>query len=625
MMNKSTVFALPVLASAFVALSPQAQAQTRHTNIYPFVPYETSRIYSEVEKMSEDRNFLKNFDQMKQRGLLNGQTEEKPWGSTFWPLNRGLIADAYEDSMLSYYNPFQTFSWENNRNDYRNRKENFHNKIDELDSDELAKLAPSEKYDLLLGDKSFDLTNRLWKYMQAWGSMKEYGFLYSIDKVGGGSLSHAQMMLDNGWVDFSTNTPYSPAQALDAAIEARGGLAEHFGKKLVESGRASNLNSAIRSSIPTARAQADNYVIKRKNSRMATWEGICDGWSTAAGIMPRPRKAVSFRLPDGRELKFYPEDIKGLTSMLWANSTIQDGKFINDQGQNVGGGIIMQGLRCNDGDAAKDEFGRIYDHRPDAFSGKLEPRCVGVHPAIWHLGMVNILGLQKRSFIVERKVGAAVDNHPMWRYEMEMFNPYTGEYSNNLNAVKVRFDRSRDQFANYRNPNTRYLVGLKTSMIYLDWAKPVREERNSEEDDLDVTKTMFYDLELDASGNIIGGQWRSKEVGKGSNHNQPDFFWVVTKDWQGFFQETEQVWKDGRMQNLSAWRDLSTTPPADWKLAASGAHSFIYQQTHDYGWNEKCKIKNKDTNEIVEVACEYKINKPQPLVNVVNKLLELSR
>ena len=623
MIHKSTALAFPLLATAFMTVS--AQAQTRHTNIYPFVPYETSRIYGQVEKMAEDNNFVKNFDQIHRMGLLNGQTEEKPWGSTFWPLGRGLIADAYEDSTISYYNPFKVFSWETNRNDYRRRKENFHKKIDELDSDELAKLAPSEKYDLLLGDKSFDLTNRIWKYMQAWGSMKEYGFLYSLDKVGGGSISHAQMMVDNGWKDFNTNIPYSRTKALEVAADQRGGLAEHFAKKLMESGRASNFQNAISSSVAAARAQADNFVIKRKNTYMAVWEGICHGWATAAGNTPRPRKAVTFKLPDGRDLKFYPEDIKGLISMLWANSTVQDGKFIDDSGQNVGGGIIMQGLRCNDGDAAKDEFGRIYDHRPDAFSGKLEPRCVGVHPAIWHLGMVNIIGKQKRSFIVERKVGAAVDNHPMWRYEMEMFNPYTGEYSNSINNVKVRYDRNRDQFANFRNPDTRFLVGLKTSMVYLDWARPKREETNSEEDDLVVTKEMFYDLELDASGNIIGGQWRSKEVGKGSNHNQPDFFWVVTKDYQNFFQETTQVWKNGSMQNLTPWSDLSSAPPADWKIAASGAHSFIYQQTHDFGWNEKCTVENEDTGEIVEVACEFKINRPQPLTNVVNKLIELSR
>ena len=49
MINKSTALAFPLLASAIVTFS--AQAQTRHTNIYPFVPYETSHIYSQVEKM----------------------------------------------------------------------------------------------------------------------------------------------------------------------------------------------------------------------------------------------------------------------------------------------------------------------------------------------------------------------------------------------------------------------------------------------------------------------------------------------------------------------------------------------------------------------------------------------
>lgn len=620
---KSNLLALPALAATVMSFTATDAKAEKYTNIYPFVPYETSYINSEVEKLSEDSNFLKNFDKIHSMGLHKAKTKEKPWTSTFWPLNRGLIADAYDDSIF-YYNPFEVFSWETNRNKYRRRKENFHDKIKELDSDELAELAPSEKYDLLLGDDKFDLTNRLWKYMQAWGSMKEYGYLHSLDKVGGNTKAVQKMMLDNNWKN-PDGTPYTKEEALEQAIEQRGGLAEHYAKKMVAAGQAGSVLDALPQALQKAHSEKENFVIKRKNDFMATWEGICHGWSTAAGNMPRPRKAVSFRLKDGRDLKFYPEDIKGLVSLLWANSTIQDGKFLNDDGVNVGGGIIMQGMRCNDTDPAKDQWGRLYDHRPDFFSKKLEPRCVGVHPAIWHLGLVNVIGHQGRSFIVERKIEAAVDNHPMWKYDMDFFNPYTGSYSNNIGDVKVRYEKSKDQFSEFRNPETKFIVGVKTAMTYLDWERPKRKNTDSEEDDKEATKTMLYDLELDANGNIIGGQWRTKEVGKGSNHNQPDFFWVVTKDWRNYFGETTTIWKDGQQKQLPEWTDLSTTPPADWKLAAEGAHSFVYQQTHDFGWSERCEIKNEETGEVVKVACEYKINKPQPLVNVVNKLLELSQ
>lgn len=631
-----------VALSVLTVFSTQVHADREYPEIYPFVPVETEYIYSEVKRMAEETP-IKNFVKIHKEGLYQGKTKDKPWTSTFWPLNRGLIADSYSNSSLSYYNPFKVFSWTNNRNRYRDRKLNFHDKVDQLDSDDLAKLAPSEKYDLLLGDKSFDLTNRLWSYMQAWGSMKEYGYLHTIDKVGGESVARANELINLGWQNQEGN-PLTFDEAFVLAVQQRGGLAEFFAQKMVDAGEASNLQAALPAATEKALAERDNYVIKKKNTYMATWEGICHGWATAAGNLPRPRKAVTFKLPDGRDLKFYPEDIKGLISLMWANSTIQDGKFLNKEGKNIGGGIIMQGLRCNEKKPRKDEWGRYYDHRPDAFSKKLEPRCVGVHPAIWHLGLVNIIGKQGRSFIVERKIKAAVDNHPMWSYKMEYFNPYTGVYSEKLEDVYMPFSEKHDQFAKFRNPETRFIVGVKTEMVYLDWARPKRRDTNSEEDDCEVAKSMLYDLELDANGNIIGGQWRTTEVGKGGrsrrasrrsahartkerlNHNQPDFFWVVTKDWKPFFQEEQTVWINGATKQLEPWSDTSSVPPAEWKtLAKGGPHAFVYQQTHDYGWNEKCQLEHEDTHELVYVPCEYKINKPQPMIRVVNKLIELSQ
>src|SRR5690606_31512149 len=149
--------------------------------------------------------------------------------------------------------------------------------------------------------------------------------------------------------------------------------------------------------------------------------------------LPRPERTVHFRLPNGKYLKFYPSDIKGLASLMWAHSLIQDNLVIDDTGSVMPGsnaGVLSQGLRCNDKDAETDEWGRYYDSKPDPFADtdEIEPRCVGVHPAIWHLALVNIIGKQKRSFVVERKVTHEVDNHPMARYKFKYFEPFDGKY-----------------------------------------------------------------------------------------------------------------------------------------------------------------------------------------------------
>jgi hypothetical protein len=162
-------------------------------------------------------------------------------------------------------------------------------------------------------------------------------------------------------------------------------------------------------------------------------------------------------------------------------------------------------------------------------------------------------------------------------------------------------------------------------MTYLGWARPKRNPTDSEEDDKVEDKAMLYDLELDADGVIVGGQWRAVESGKPNRKNnigdfasnkQPDFFWVVTKDWKKWFQDVEDV---------EPWTDTKSAPPASWKDRAQGAHNFMYAKTHNFGWNERCKITHKKTKEIITVPCEYKESKPQPFINLVSKLIELSQ
>lgn len=626
-----------------------------YPEIYPFVPYETSKIHGDVKRLSEDDNYIKNIYDMHVAGLFAAKTHKKtetgeieefqPWMSTFWPLNKGLIADPTPSK--NPWNPLNirhTADWKHNYKKLKKRKRRVHSKINAKDrkgrwifgDKELKNLAASEKYDLLLGDTSFNLTTRLWTYMNKWGSKKENGFLSSFDVVGGKALDMAKNLVSQGQYE-------TVEDALPKAIELRGGLTEYFAEEMVKQGKYSSVIEALEEAKTKALSEAKNYAPKKKNSLMALWEGICHGWAVASGIVPRPRKSVTFTLPDGRKLTFLPDDLKALASLLWANSLIQDGKWnpLDENGNNltdnngekaITGGIIMQGLRCNEKRPKTDEWGRFYDAQPDAFSKKLEPRCVGVHPATWHMGLVNILGHQGRSFIVERKVKAAVDNNPMSSYKMEFFNPYTGDYG--TLAESVRPANEEDQFRDFRNPAVKMLVGVRTTMTYIRWDTPARRDHDKEEYDKPKDIEMMYDLELDAEGNIIGGQWRTTEVGKnflniGADHTQPDFFWTVTKHWRraGEVKEWNSKPYFEPLAGLSTWKsDQGEVPASDWLTAAQAAHAFEYKQTHDMGWNEKCEAVNtKKKGPIIEVPCEYKVNRPQPLLNVVNELIRLSR
>src|SRR5690606_28832577 len=145
------------------------------------------------------------------------------------------------------------------------------------------------------------------------------------------------------------NSPYfnfrNINEAMPKAIELQGGLAERIATEMVQRGQYRNYVEAMPVAINQAQREASNYVLQKKNSLMALWEGICHGWATAAGIVPRPIHTVDIRLPSGKNLRFYPSDLKGLASLLWANSLVQDTKFVDDEGNVSGGGIISEGDR----------------------------------------------------------------------------------------------------------------------------------------------------------------------------------------------------------------------------------------------------------------------------------------
>ncbi|MBD64917.1 MAG: hypothetical protein CME62_06900 [Halobacteriovoraceae bacterium] len=623
------------LTLAMMPLSSFAQqtVTVSYPAIYPFVPMDTQKIYDSVTTVSEDTRFERNFLEMNNRGLSRGQSKHQPWTSSYWPLSKGQIADPYEDSSLAYNLDIGWVAWKDNYKSLTKRREEDLPKVYSFDQEDLDKLAPSEKYDLLMGDMSFDLTKRVVQYMYDWGSKKENAFITKVWNTGEGSLDLAHQYVEN-------NSYNSIEDAFKNNDVLKNTLTAQYSLDLVRRKKYKSVEDAFSEALSMAQRADDNYVLEKKNSRMAAWEGICNGWSVAAGLVPRPRKIVSFDLPNGKKLNFYPEDIKGLVSLYYFNSLIQDpvpqGNIDFETKLPMVQGVVSAGLRCNLKRAKEDLWGRKYDHEPDPFYKKHEARCSGVHPAIWHLGIVNLIGKQKRNIIVERKVGAAVDNHPFYKYEFKFFNPNTGrgeydpldpESDDSFADVVVRAD-DEDQFKQFRHPKTKFIVGVEADMFYMNYRRPKRQELDSEEDDKVVEKEMYYDLELDANYNIIGGQWRAKKVGyaqereSGLKHTQPDFFWTVTKNYN------KDEWTKGWFENekgVEPWKDKTKLPPKSWLQNAQSYHSFNYLNKVEWNNAVSCRVKNKKTKKYKDVYCDMSTNRPQPYINVVNTLVELSK
>jgi hypothetical protein len=167
-------------------------------------------------------------------------------------------------------------------------------------------------------------------------------------------------------------------------------------------------------------------------------------------------------------------------------------------------------------------------------------------------------------------------------------------------------------------------VGVNMKLKYVDWEYPKLEKTNFPKDDKIVDLEFNYDLELDENDNIIGGQWRvGKKIGDsifgvGTTH-QPDFFWVVPKDWKNYFKG---------VAGLPAWDPTSGDPaPAEYKTAALGAHGFVYEESKFFfGVSPKCPVmpvSGDGPSKMVD--CSFRYPKPQPLINLVDQLVELSR
>lgn len=216
------------------------------------------------------------------------------------------------------------------------------------------------------------------------------------------------------------------------------------------------------------------------NQRTEPWEGSCDGWSYAAFNEAPPVRAVKVRSLSGQLITFYPSDIRALLTLLYSNYEVSS----------FGG-------KCLSKNPKVDAQGRVIDKD-----------CRDTSPADFHTVLVNQVGINKRSFSVDTDYGKEVWNQPVKSFRLKYFNPQTLRY--HAHGYKARVDKarfSRDIFAAHRSANGRYIVGVDLVVEYQMEAFPKVAHRLPPSHDKSVSQNYRYDLELDAAGNIIGGEW----------------------------------------------------------------------------------------------------------------------
>lgn len=216
------------------------------------------------------------------------------------------------------------------------------------------------------------------------------------------------------------------------------------------------------------------------------WNGICHGVSPASLNHAEP-KPVTLTNADGVKVTFYSADVKALLAYYYAK--------VSDSN------VIQVGKRC---------FVGARVPIANRTSG-----CMDVNPGAMHIIMANKLGISKTGYIADMDRYRQVWNHAAVKFESKILGTTALSRNSVSTAVKRVKVRSKVVYAATIDPEV-------TPVISTDMAKY-------------DTRTYTYILELNSKGEIVGGEWISKD--------RPDFMWIKEKDdFKGYWEGLNSVY-----------------------------------------------------------------------------------
>ena len=216
---------------------------------------------------------------------------------------------------------------------------------------------------------------------------------------------------------------------------------------------------------------------KKWEGKVPTWIGICNGWSLASVFVPAPRKPVVTKGPNGQTVKFYPDDIKALASLVY-----------NEYQEEAH--IYRIGNRCSD----KKYDSKVRSKKSD---------CRDINPMSMHLALTRYFA-QGGILIADVDPGVEIWNNPVAGF-----------------SIKYESVKSLPADYKYAAANAKKIIHVETIMTYTDEIDPKESELTVKElQEAMTTMKLSYTLELDEDLKIVGGEWDL-----GSEH--PDFLWYT--------------------------------------------------------------------------------------------------
>ncbi len=228
--------------------------------------------------------------------------------------------------------------------------------------------------------------------------------------------------------------------------------------------------------------RASAWEREKHSSKDVSWAGHCNGLAAASQRHPvEPKKSV---VRNG--VTFDRKDIKALLAEIYMSADYE----------------FLGGNRCEGNVESR------ANRKPgtEAVMGT----CEDINPGTFHAAMANWVGRKKYPLILDLSANLEVWNHPMFKYvtleKRVLSETEARQWSDGNNGGDYVF-----------NPAAVKFVYVKTRITYTHApAQEVLDTPSPREQDL------AYILELDANGDILGGEW----IGESAKQH-PDFMWVA--------------------------------------------------------------------------------------------------
>lgn len=242
--------------------------------------------------------------------------------------------------------------------------------------------------------------------------------------------------------------------------------------------------------------------LKKFSPKDLWWEGICHGWAQAASHYPEPAPVV-VTTKSGIKVPFGSSDVKALLAM--------------HEAYNFGGKFGFVGKRCKaSGKVPGEGDERDRNANPPSVAVAESPDCRDTNAGAFHVVMGNMLGIQGKGFVADIDRFGDVWNQPLSGYSAQVL----GE-----EAISTQ----------QMNQGIRRRVRVEMTMVYGEELKFWTREAEANGDrnfvskfpvtgtvaQKNLSKKYSYIVELDANGNVIGGEWISA--------TRPDFLWMYER------------------------------------------------------------------------------------------------